>query len=79
MHPEFISQYSARKSILAKLLSVKKSEVEAVFRECKPLTKQIFSQLERYLYVGTMDRRKYEILYSLVRIREPRACLETGV
>jgi predicted O-methyltransferase YrrM len=68
-----------RERILANLLGVTRARIHRSIVECRPIKRSVFDSLRRQQYAGTMDARKYEILYALTRILDARTVVETGV
>jgi predicted O-methyltransferase YrrM len=78
-HPRFALEYATRETILTRLLGTKRETVHEAMQESKPILDRIFNALKDQPWYGYMDKRKYEVIYALVRIAKPRIVLETGV
>ena len=48
-------------------------------QECRDFYRGIAMKIERYPYFGSMDPRKYELIYAITRMLRPVSVIETGV
>jgi predicted O-methyltransferase YrrM len=78
-HPSFIGQYLTRNLKLSALFERPASEFSGLFSEGRRFVGGVHHRLERYPYLGWMDRRKNELLYVAVRCLRPECVVETGV
>jgi len=79
-HPEFLTTYIRRWHILERLDKRFKPEEMRLFSdECRAFYRGIARKMERFPYLGSMDPRKYELIYAITRMIRPGRVVETGV
>jgi predicted O-methyltransferase YrrM len=78
-HPTFLIQYLRRRRLLSNLLGVPSNVIEDIFNEVNPFTETMYKILANYPNLGHMDKRKNQVLYTIVRLLKPKIVIETGV
>ena len=79
-HPSFLTTYARRWHLLGKLdARFRPGEMKGYAKQFREVYRGLARRIERHPYLGSMDPRKYEVSYSLVRTLRPSRVIETGV